>query len=328
MESGRASLAEDRDLDSSGPVERSAWMDVDWPEHQRWVRVAEQWVKVVELGSGPPLLFIHGLSCWQSWLENICFFARDHRVIAMDLPGFGDSPTPSGTVSISGYARTLDALCESLGVDRAVVVGNSMGGFIGAELAIRFPERVERLCLAPAIGLDMQHVRVERKKNIHNRIENFLFFALALLAVRSDMPVRRARLRQKLLALVVAHPERIPGALIAQVIRGTGKPAAFTAALDAMTNYPIRDRLGEIACPTLIIWGEEDRLVPVSDASEFEWLIPDSRKLIYEDTGHLPMLERPSRFNTDLSAFLEEGSRVHLRRRRLRAIASPAPPRT
>jgi pimeloyl-ACP methyl ester carboxylesterase len=90
------------------------------------------------------------------------------------------------------------------------------------------------------------------------------------------------------------------------VIRRTGRPAGFSASLEAMTRYPIRDRLGEIVCPTLIIWGAEDRLVPVDDASEFEWLIADSRKVIYEDTGHLPMLERPERFNADLQAFLQD----------------------
>ena len=60
-----------------------------------------------------------------------------------------------------------------------------------------------------------------------------------------------------------------------------------------MTGYPIRDRLGEIACPALVVWGELDRLVPLRDAAEFEWLIPQARKVVYEDTGHLVMLERP-----------------------------------
>jgi pimeloyl-ACP methyl ester carboxylesterase len=306
VEAAYSTLEDGGDPGAYGPVGHSAWLDVDWPEHQRWVRVEDRWVNVIELGSGPPLLLIHGLSCWQSWLENICEFARDHRVIAMDLPGFGASEAPVEEISIIGYARMLDALCAALGVERAVVVGNSMGGFIGAELAIRFPARVERLCLAPAIGLNMEHVRIERRRTIGNRVENLLFFGLALLAVRSELPVRRARLRAKLLALIVAHPERLPGALVLQVIRATGRATGFAAALDAITRYPIRDRLGEIACPTLIIWGAEDRLVPVSDASELEWLIPNSRKLVYEDTGHLPMLERPARFNADLRAFLEE----------------------
>jgi len=303
------------DRDAYGPVGHSEWLDVDWSEHQRWVRIEDRWVNVIELGSGPPLLLIHGLSCWQSWLENICFFARDHRVIAMDLPGFGASQAPAEPISISGYARMLDALCDALGVKRAAVVGNSMGGFIGAELAIRFPARVERLCLAPAIGLNMEHVRIERRKNIGNRIENILFFGLAWLSVRSDLPVRRAGLRRKLLSLVVAQPERLPGALVLEVIRATGQATGFAEALDAITRYPIRDRLGEIVCPTLIVWGEEDRLVPVSDATELEWLIPNSRKLIYEETGHLPMLERPARFNADLRAFLGESAVRRIRRR-------------
>jgi pimeloyl-ACP methyl ester carboxylesterase len=306
---------DDGDPDVYGPAGHSEWLDVDWSEHQRWVRVESQWVNVVELGSGPPLLLIHGLSCWQSWLENICFFARDHRVIAMDLPGFGASQAPTEPISISGYARMLDALCDELGVARAAVVGNSMGGFIGAELAIRFPARVSRLCLAPAIGLNMEHVRIERRKTIGNRVENVLFFGLAWLSVRSDLPVRRVGLRQKLLSLVVAHPERLPGGLVLQVIRATGRATGFAAALDAITQYPIRDRLGEIVCPTLIIWGKDDRLVPVSDATELEWLIPNSRKLVYEETGHLPMLERPARFNADVHAFLSEAAVVRRRRR-------------
>jgi pimeloyl-ACP methyl ester carboxylesterase len=281
-------------------------MDVDWSKHQRSVTIEERSVNVIDIGSGPPVLFIHGLACWQSWLENICFFAREHRVIAMDLPGFGASQLPLEPISITGYARIINALCAELGVEQAAVVGNSMGGFIGAELAIRFPERVERLCLAPAIGLNMEWVRAERKKNLSSIVENFLFFALLWYAVRSDAPVLRPRLRSKWLGLIVAHPERLPGALLLAVVRGSGRLLAVPAALEAMTRYPIRDRLGEITCPTLIIWGADDRLVPVQDADEFEWLIPESRKLIYEDTGHMPMLERPQRFNADVNAFLCE----------------------
>ena len=85
--------------------------------------------------------------------------------------------------------------------------------------------------------------------------------------------MRSARLRRALLMLVAAHPERLPSALIAEQAHGAGKPG-FNDALDAMTGYPIRDRLGEIGCPTLIVWGELDRLVPLRDAAEFEWLHP------------------------------------------------------
>jgi pimeloyl-ACP methyl ester carboxylesterase len=111
---------------------------------------------------------------------------------------------------------------------------------------------------------------------------------------------------------IVAHrPERLPGPLVAEQVRGSGKPG-FVPALDALTDYPIRDRLGEIGCPTLIVWGAEDKLVPARDADEFARLIPNSRKVVWPETGHVAMLERPAAFNALLEEFLAEkpGERV------------------
>lgn len=289
-----------------GPVGRSEWMDVDWREHLRWVRVDERWVNVVDIGSGPALVFLHGLAgCWQNWLETIPAFARDHRVIALDLPGFGASPMPAQPISMPGYARLLDELFVTLGVDSATLVGSSMGGFVACEFAIRYAAQVQRLCLASPAGLSMEHMRNERNQGLRARLENYLFFGTGWLASRSDRVVRSERLRRALLMLVAAYPDRLPPQLVVEQVRGAGKPG-FDDALDAMTGYPIRDRLGEIGCPTLVVWGELDRLVPVADAGEFEWLIPRAHKVVYEDTGHLVMLERPDRFNADLRAFLGE----------------------
>src|SRR5207247_5261751 len=126
--------------------------------------VAGRPANVIEPGAGdPPVVFVHGLAgSWQNWLENLPHFAERHRVIAMDLPGFGASPMPAEKISISGYAQWLDELLGTLGVDEAVVVGNSMGGFIGAELAIAFPRRVRRLVLVSAAGLTIEYQRNER----------------------------------------------------------------------------------------------------------------------------------------------------------------------
>src|SRR3954451_9395691 len=143
-------------VEQYGPSGRSAWMDIDWREHQRWVRVQDRWMNVIELGPDDPagtIVFIHGLSgSWQNWLENLPHFARTHRVVAMDLPGFGASEMPAEKISINGYARTVDALLDGMGIEKAVVVGNSMGGFIGAELAIRSGTTVDRLVLVSAAG--------------------------------------------------------------------------------------------------------------------------------------------------------------------------------
>jgi pimeloyl-ACP methyl ester carboxylesterase len=295
-----------------GPTGRSPWLDVDWREHQRWVTIDGRRVNVIELGSGPPAVFIHGLSgSWQNWLEQLPVFAREHRVIAFDLPGFGASQMPREKITIRGYGRFVDALLDELGVSSAAVVGNSMGGFIGIELAIRFPERVERLVLVSAAGLSIEYLRNERALAILGAIENRLAAYSGWLASRSDALARRPGARRMIFGIVAHRPDRLPGPLVAEQVRGSGKPG-FLPALDALTDYPIRDRLGEIACPTLIVWGAEDKLVPARDADEFARLIPNSRKVVWAQTGHVAMLERPEAFNALVQAFLDEepGERV------------------
>jgi len=295
-----------KEAEAYGAVGRSEWLDVDWQEHLRWVRVKDGWMNVVDMGSGEPVIFIHGLSgCWQNWLEQLPLFARDHRVVAVDLPGFGQSEMPEEEISISLYAEAIDELMEELEIETARIVGNSMGGFIGAELAIQHPARVERLVLVAAAGLSIESIRTERTTGLRHRAENIVFFTLGHIASRSAQVALRPRLRAALLMTVAAHPAKLPGPLAAQQVLGSGKPG-FSDALEAMCRYPLRDRLEKIGCPTLLLWGDKDLLVPVKDADIFEELIPDARKIIYKDTGHVSMMERPARFNSDVKAFLDE----------------------
>src|SRR4051794_31931888 len=290
-----------------GPTGRSAWMDVDWRAHRRFVEVAGRGVNVVEMGEGdPPIVFVHGLAgWWQTWLANPPHFAAaGHRVVAFDLPGFGASELPAGKVSIAGYGRLVDTLLDGLGVGPAVLVGNSMGGFIAAEVAIQFPQRVEQLVLVSAAGLTIEYQRDERILGLLRFGRRMLMAWGGFIGARSEAVARRPRARALLLRLVVAHPDRLPAPLIAEQVRDADNPG-FVDALDALTDYPIRSRLGEIDCPVLIVWGAEDRLVPVRDADEFERLIPDARKVVWPDTGHTAMLERPLAFNRLVEAFVD-----------------------
>ena len=291
-----------------GPAGRSAWLDIDWREHRRFVDVQGRRVNVVEIGAGdPPVVFVHGLAgSWQNWLENMPHFAAaGHRVVAFDLPGFGSSDMPDERISIPGYGRLVDALLDRLGVGPAVLVGNSMGGFIAAEVAIQFPARVERLVLVSAAGLTIEYQRDERILGALRFGRRLLLAWGGFVGARSEAVARRPRARELLLRLVVAHPDRLPAPLVAEQIRGAGNPG-FVDALDALTGYPIRARLADIACPTLIVWGTEDRLVPARDADEFERLIPGARKVVWPDTGHVAMLERPQAFNRLVEAFANE----------------------
>jgi pimeloyl-ACP methyl ester carboxylesterase len=290
-----------------GPAGRSPWLDVDWRLHRRWIVVQGRAVNLVEMGSGPAVVFVHGLSGgWQNWLEQIpVIAAAGYRCIAMDLPGFGDSPMPAEKISIAGYARFLDALLGRLEVDAACVVGNSMGGYVAAELAIAAPQRVERLVLVAAAGITSQELRNERLLAGLKRAEWLLGLYGSFFAARSQFVASHERLRRRALLLITAHPELLPGPLVGENLRGSGKPG-FIDALDALTNYPIKDRLQQIACPTLVVWGAKDYLVPVRDADVFESLIPDARKVVFADTGHVPQLERPDAVNQLLLEFLAE----------------------
>lgn len=290
-----------------GPSGRSPWLDVDWREHQRWVSVAGQPVNTIDLGEGPPLVFVHGLSgSWPNWLEQLPVFATEHRVIAMDLPGFGHSPMPHERITISGYARLLDGLFDELGIGAATLVGNSMGGFVSAELAIAFPERVERLVLVSPAGISSyRNTRGMRALPALHRGERIVAAYTAWIASKSETVTRRPLLRNATLGFVTRHPTRLPAALAAEQLRGAGKPG-FIQALEANLDYDFRDRLPEIACPTLIVWGDQDKVLTVRDAAVYAELIPGSRKVVYQDTGHMSQLERPEAFNSLLREFLAE----------------------
>jgi pimeloyl-ACP methyl ester carboxylesterase len=263
-------------------------------------------VNVIDMGEGDAIVFIHGLSgAWVNWLENLPHFACDHRVIAMDLPGFGHSPMPAERISISGYGRIVDELLDALGIDRAVVVGNSMGGFIGAEVAIAFGTRVDRLVLVSAAGISIEHQRNERVLRYLERLDDVLILSGGWMATRSAGLAKRKRARRQIMRLVAHRAQDLPAPLIAEQVMGSGKPG-FVPALDALTDYPIRDRLSEIRCPVLVVWGEEDRLVPVRDAYIFGELIPSSRVVVWPETGHVAMLERPAAFNALVDEFLAE----------------------
>ena len=126
-----------------------------------------------------------------------------HRVIAPDLPGFGESPMPRDKLSIKGYARILDGLLGKLGVDSAVVVGNSMGGFVAAELAISFSTRVERLVLVSAAGLS-----IEEHRRAPLLVGARVWAATATwVGARGHSVVTRPRVRRLGLQLIVRYPE-------------------------------------------------------------------------------------------------------------------------
>jgi pimeloyl-ACP methyl ester carboxylesterase len=287
-----------------GESAEPSWRQVDWQSLLHQVDIDGRSVNYVELGEGegPPIVFVHGLGGqWQNWLENLPFFAQERRVVALDLPGHGLSEMPREKITIPGYGRTVNELGDRLELGQIDLVGNSMGGFVAAEVARESPERVNRLVLVSAAGITSADL-----KRSPGPVVLKVGGALATYtAARFRQIAARPITRHIALALVARHPSLLAPDLVYEgLMKGAGKPG-FDDALRATLDYDFRDRLDDIRSPTLIVWGHDDAVIPARDADEYERLVSNSRKVVLDDTGHVPMVERPVAFNDCVGEFLE-----------------------
>ncbi|HEY8467129.1 MAG TPA: alpha/beta hydrolase [Solirubrobacterales bacterium] len=284
-----------------------AWMKIDWRRYLRRVEVGDTTVNYVDAGPlegqrGLDLVLVHGLAgCWQNWLETIPALARRHRVIAMDLPGFGHSAMPPWEISIPAYGRLLNEFSEAVGVAEAAIAGNSVGGYIAAEAVAADPERFDKLALVSVAGTGRR-----RKRRARAEFAGRLAVALAPVALSfQSQTIRRTRLRRALFGSVLCRPEELRRELLYEQYRNGANRPGFLPALTSLTAYDFLGRIEGIAKPTLIVWGRNDRIVPPEDGLGYAQLLPGAQTVVMDGTGHCPMLERPVRFNRLLEAFLD-----------------------
>jgi pimeloyl-ACP methyl ester carboxylesterase len=293
--------AADRAEGAYGVSDEPDWRGVAWRNNLRAVTVDGRRVHLVDIGGGddPPVLFVHGLGGrWQNWIENIPRVALERRVVALDLPGFGRSQLPRGPISIGGYAEVLERLCDLLELDSVVLVGNSMGGAIAAAFAVRFPHRVQRLVLVSAAAVSITDFNPAPAAAVASLIAHTPLGSAT--GVRSILG--RPRARHLAFAALVRHPTLIATDTLCELVGGRGAPG-LPAATAAMIGNDLRGELSAITTPALVVHGRNDMLVPVADSIWLASHLPDARLEIFEDTGHLAMLERPVRFNELLLRF-------------------------
>ena len=193
-----------------------------------------------------------------------------YRAIAFDLPGFGSSPMPPWDISIPGYGELLNALREALGIATCTLVGNSMGGFIAAEVAVGEPEWIDRLVLVSSAGIS------------HATMRPGPVMAGARISVATNPLLRRVDfasmkrpgLRQVAFGKVMRHPEQVPRELLVELMTPALGAPGFVPAVAALTGYDLLDRLRRIRVPTLVVWGRDDLVVPAADAAGFVERIP------------------------------------------------------
>jgi pimeloyl-ACP methyl ester carboxylesterase len=262
----------------------------------------------LEAGYGPAVVLLHGLGATNSsMLPTLAELSHDHRVLAPDLPGFGESAKPLRAYHPAFYARWLHALLDATHVERALLVGNSMGGRVAIEMALRHPARVERLVLfAPSLAF--------RRFRFLQPVVRLLAAELGVVPV----PVPRW-LAMRVLRLMFAEPERLPAAWYEaamdefQRVFSTlrGRIAFFSAArqlyLEASDGpHGFWERLPALACPALFLWGDQDLLVPAAFAPHVEAALPGARSVVLPSCGHVPQFEHPALTHRLVREFLSE----------------------
>jgi pimeloyl-ACP methyl ester carboxylesterase len=244
-------------------------------------------VRYVRRGEGPALVLLHGFAASvYTWADVIPALAQDHDVIALDFPGFGGSDIPSD-LSPALYPATVLALMDRLGVSRATLVGNSLGGAVGVVLAARHPARVRRLVLIDSAGFNLAASR----RPLILRAVGWAPVSAAL----EVLPVRRLMVRGALRQVFhddsLVTKEKVEEYL-APLTR-PGSTAAQRALLARPDVFGLPGLVSEVRVPTLVIWGRHDSWIPVDDADLFVAAIPGSRKVVLEECGHVPQEERP-----------------------------------
>jgi pimeloyl-ACP methyl ester carboxylesterase len=284
-------------------------------EAPRRVRIHGHEVSYRAAGEGPVLLLVHGMagSC-RTWRHVMAELAEDHTVIAPDLLGHGQSDKPRGDYSLGAHACGVRDLLTVLGHERATLVGHSLGGGIAMQFAYQFPTRCERLVLVGSGGLGRDVsplLRVLSAPGTEYLLTPLLDPRLHALAGRVGSRLGRLGFRaDPALEGIWNGWTDLTDARALRAFLHTVR-----AVIDpAGQRVSARDRLYLAAhVPTLIVWGERDRIIPVSHAHAAHDLIPGSRLEVIEGAGHFLPLEQPARLVEIIEDFLAttEPSTVH-----------------
>ncbi|GGX37745.1 alpha/beta fold hydrolase [Undibacterium squillarum] len=235
-----------------------------------------------------PVLLIHGTSSslhtWERWAKDL---KKDHRVISFDLPGFGlTGPAPDNDYSIAAYLRFVQSLMDTLGVKKAIIAGNSLGGEIAWRFAADMPQRVEKLILLDASGYDFKPQSVP---------VGFQIARIPILAWPMDFLLPKSTMEDSVRD-VYGNPEKVTPELIerytAMTVRA-GNRAALRKRLRQLQAGEQAALIKEVRVPTLILWGGKDKLIPPEYAEHFHQDIAGSKLIMFDELGHVPQEENP-----------------------------------
>ena len=256
--------------------------------------------------TGPPLVLLHGVGDnaldWQWVMPTL---AHTHRLYALDLPGSGGSIKPEVDYSPAFFTQFLSAFLDTLEIERAAVVGNSLGGLVGLRLALSEPSRVSALGLVASAGLG---------REVTYALRSLALPGTGRLAVAwGKRPPGAAQRVLGRSTLLFARPWRVPRKWLKEQYRLARLPGFLEAQLATVRaqvglrgqREVLVGRLAQLEVPTILVWGTRDRVLPYSQAKEAVSRLQEGSLELISDCGHSPHIEQPERFVSGLSRFLE-----------------------
>jgi pimeloyl-ACP methyl ester carboxylesterase len=235
------------------------------------------------------VLLLHGFaSSIYTWKDVLPELARTHDVVALDFPGFGESDQPPD-LDAAIYPGLVFALVDRLALGRVAVVGNSMGGAVATIMAGERPERVGALALLDAAPLELS----PSQRPWVLRLAGFRYGGLLI----DRLPVRGLLVRRAL-NQVFHDPSLVTAERYDEYLAPLVRPGAMASMRSLLLTRTsegarLREAAGRVKAPTLVVWGREDRWVPVAQADRYAAAIAGARKVVLDDCGHLPQEERP-----------------------------------
>lgn len=251
-------------------------------------------ITYVEAGdpAKPNVILLHGLGgSSANWQLTIPALSQNFHVIALDQIGFGKSDKPFLKYRVGTYADFLDKFMSELKIEKASLVGNSMGGWVAGLMAIKYPGRVQKIVLADAAGLVPANYSEADVYKLNNSTRDEIRANMKLIFATPAFQTNEALVEQFMAARIAAND----GYTINSLIESIKRKEDF-----------LNGRLGEIKAPTLIVWGKQDGLLPVADANTFNKGIVGSELTVFDGCGHAPQFEKAADFNKAVLAFLSK----------------------
>jgi pimeloyl-ACP methyl ester carboxylesterase len=268
------------------------WSVAAQAPQDKTVKVFGANIHYIEAGDSakPTVILLHGLGAnVQSWQFNLAPLAQNYHVIALDQIGFGTSDKPMLKYRAGTYVDFLDKFMSELKIDRASLVGNSLGGWVAALTAIKYPNRVEKIVLADAAGIKPGDVDMDLVYSLNYSTRDEVRTLVKLVFFNQAITGSDAFIEQSMNVRVAAGDGFTIDSLIASIKRNE----------DFLNGH-----LGEIKKPTLIIWGKQDGLLKLADGEKFNKEIPGSELIVFDQCGHVPQVEKAAEFNKAVMTFL------------------------